>query len=81
MNRSTMTFQGSARDTVPRMRRTSRASSQYMRAMAFLALLLQGMATSTCCTGASTSQKAITGMFMYDDSNTGWESVTGSVTN
>merc|ERR1712224_123164 len=38
------------------------------------------MATSTCCSGESVSQKAITGMFTYAASLIAWWSVRGSVT-
>lgn len=51
-----------------------------MRAMDCLPLLLDGMATSTKFNGESASQRAMVGMFMYDDSIRHWLSVLGSQT-
>ena len=54
-------------------------NSQIWAELAVLPLLLAGMATSTCSSGESVSQKAIVGMLAYAASAMAWWSVRGSV--
>ena len=58
---------------LPRMRSTSLASNHHIRPTECAPLLLHGIATSTCFSGKSVLQNAITGMFTYDASVTDCE--------
>merc|ERR1712050_412811 len=80
MKRSTMTSQSESRGISPLSCMVSRARSQNMYAMEWRDLLLDGIATSTQLRGESESQRAITGMFMYDASVRHWWSRRGSQT-
>lgn len=55
---------------LPFIRRTSLHNIQNIRPIAFLPLLLHGIAQSTQFNFVSLLQKPITGTFVYDDSNT-----------